>query len=123
MDVSAGVEIAGDGHFARGTNLYQILQNPVDGVFVENADVAKALDVKFQSFQLQAFFIRQVVDFDYGKIGLAGAGANAGELRAGDGNDVVPPGVLVFERLQDFRLYRHGGYIKNGAGDGKRDLD
>lgn len=120
MDVAAGVEVTDDGHFARGRNLNQILQNPVDGIFVENPHVPVALDVKLERFQLDALLIRDVVDFDDGKIRQAGTGADAGELRTGDGNRVVPPGILVLKRLQNFRLNRHTIYIRKAVLDGKR---
>ena len=120
MDIPTGVEIPHYGHFAGGANLDQILQNPVDGVFVEDAYIPKALDVKFQRLQFEALFIRHVVDFDDRKIRQAGTGADAGELRTGNGNDVFPPGVLIVKRLQNLRLNRHVFYIRNVILDGKR---
>lgn len=120
MNVAAGVEIAGDGHFARGTDLDQILQNFVDGVFVENPHIPIALNVKLKRFQLDALLIRDVVDFDDREIGQAGAGADAGELRAGNGDGIIPPGILILKRLQNFRLDWHKIYIRNAVWDGKR---
>ena len=81
MNSAADIEIADHGHFTRAARGNQIVENLVDDRFVESALIAKRPKIEFQRLQLDAEFVRHIVDFDRGEIGLAGARAHTGEFR------------------------------------------
>ena len=81
MNSATDIEIADHRHFTRATRGNQIVENLVDDRFVESALIAKRPKIEFQRLQLDAEFVRHIVDFDRGEIGLAGARAHTGEFR------------------------------------------
>ena len=82
MDAAAHIEVAYHRDFARPARADEIVENPIDHRLMKHAFIAIGPKVKFQSFEFDAMLIRHVVDFDRGKIGLAGLRANAGKFRA-----------------------------------------
>ena len=81
MNSAADIEIADHGHFTRAARGNQIVENLVDDRFVESALIAKRPKIELQRLQFDAEFVRHIVDFDRGEIGLAGARAHTGEFR------------------------------------------
>ena len=90
MNAAAHVEVADHGHLARPAGGCQIVENLVDHRFVERALVAIRPEVKFQGFELDAEFIRHIVDSDRGEVGLTGSRADAGEFGTLHVNFIIP---------------------------------
>jgi len=78
-----------------------VAQNSVDGVFIEDAQAAVGEEIHFQGFQLDAVFLRHVLDGDGAEVGETGLGADGGVLGKARSNNVA--GKLIgpgFERGQ-----------------------
>ena len=89
-DASAGGEGGGQGHMAGVSGFDEVVEDLVGQGFVEYALVAVALQVQLEGFEFQTFLVGAILDGDGSEIGLAGFGAEAGELRAVDFDLVVP---------------------------------
>ena len=72
--------------------------------------VAEGKQVQLEAFAFDHFLIRHVGDGDLGKIRLAGDGAQAGEFRAVEFDEIVVPGMLVLKGFQN------AGVIVGGIG-------
>ena len=71
------------------------MQNAVDGIFVEDAEISVRMEIHFQGLQLQTLLVRHVVQRDGAEIRQAGLWADCGIFRDLDGDFV--PLVLVLE--------------------------
>ena len=78
----------------------EIVDNPVADVFVEDARVAKGLQIDFQALQLNATVGRDVAKRERAEVWLAGFRTDRGELGADDLDEVVAAGKLVREGFQ-----------------------
>ena len=87
----------------------EVVENAVGDVLVENALVAKALQIHLQALQLDALLVGRVGERERAEIGLAGLGTNRRELGADDFDDVIAAGKLVVECFQD--VAGVGGHI------------
>jgi hypothetical protein len=67
---------------------------------MEVAVVAEAEEVEFETFTLHHALIGEIADAYLCKVGLAGDGAEACELRAVELHPVVVLGVFVLERFE-----------------------
>lgn len=83
----------------RGGN--QIIEDLVRHCFMESAFVAVGPDIKFQTFQLDALAISDVVKIQGCKIGLPRFRAQAGKLRDLHVNQKVTLRIRIGEGFQD----------------------
>jgi len=90
-DVNSGQRIAsGD----------EVFENDVDDVLVEDLHVAKRIDVKLQTLQLDTALVRHVGDADFTEVRQARLRADRRELRVADGDLVIAAGLGVGESLE-----------------------
>jgi hypothetical protein len=85
--------------------------------FVRNPFVPIAIDIKFDGFQFHHPLVRNVVNVDSGKVGIARKGTFTGKLRQFDANPIMPTGTGIRKRDQlpftdqaltiGFRSHRH----------------
>jgi hypothetical protein len=75
---AAGGKFAADHAPFRVNGGDEVTKNSVDGVFVEDAQAAVGEEIHFQGFQLDAIFLRHVLDGDSAEVGATGLGANGG---------------------------------------------
>jgi hypothetical protein len=81
----------------------------VGHVFVENALIAKALQVHLQAFQLDALPVGRVGERERAEIGLPRFRTDRRELGTDDLDDVVAAGKLIVERFQEVAGVGSGG--------------
>jgi hypothetical protein len=82
-----------------------IVQDSVDGIFVEDAKIPVGVDVHFERFQLKTFFIRHVVQRNGSKVRQVGFRTNRCVL--GDLNCNFISLVLIREGLDVRQRYRN----------------
>jgi copper oxidase (laccase) domain-containing protein len=80
VDAAAHVEVADHRHPARPAGCDEIVENFIDHRLMKRAFVAIGPEIELERFELDAEFIRHVVDSNRGEVGLAGFRADAGEL-------------------------------------------
>ena len=97
IDAAAHQKLGGQAHEARVRGLDQVVEDPVGDVLVEGAFLAEGPDVELQGLEFHAARIGHVVQLQGGEVRLAGLGAQAGELRHGDVDGVIPARVGIFE--------------------------
>jgi hypothetical protein len=95
-DASAGTEVScnfgpdGIGGFD------DVVENLVDDVFLEDAEIAVGEEVFLEGFELEALFAGHVADEEAAEVGKASLGADGGELGVVHedfvGAELVPPG-------------------------------
>ena len=100
-DAAAWCEEADDLDVLGLHQLDEILHDGVHAVLVEVAVVAEAEEVELQRLGLHHALAGEVVDADFGEVGLSGDGAEGGELRAVEAHPVVVVGVAVLEGFED----------------------
>lgn len=83
-------------------------------MFVKDTLVAEAPEVEFEGFGLDDFLVGDVTDGDFGKIRLAGGGAEAGEFVGAQCDDVISPFVSVGKCFQLL-----GGFVARLANVGQ----
>jgi hypothetical protein len=81
LKIASYIEIALDMAFERIASCHKILQNPVDGVLVEDLHVAERIDIELERFQLYAAAVGHVTNVDSGEIGEIGERADGREFR------------------------------------------
>lgn len=81
---------------------YEVVENAIGNVFVENALVAKLLQVKFEAFQFHAQLVGYIGKRQRAKVGLAGLGTHGREFRAIDFNLIVAIRKAILEDLEVF---------------------
>ena len=79
----------------------QVFHDDVDTIFVEIAVVAEREEVEFERLGLHHLLPRDVGDVDGGEVGLPRLGAERGELRTMESNQILVVRMFVYERLQD----------------------
>ena len=99
-DAAAGGEDAGDLDVLGVHEADEVLHDDVDAVLVEVAVVAEGEEVELERLALDHALVGEVGDADLGEVGLAGDGAQAGELGAVELHPVVVLGVFVLEGFQ-----------------------
>ena len=101
-DAAARGEEARDLDVLRVHQLDEVLHDGVHDVLVEIAVAAEAEQIELQALGLHHADVRHVADADFREVGLAGDGAQGGELRAVEAYPVVVVGMLVLEGFQHF---------------------
>src|SRR5438477_3700423 len=81
FDVAADVEVAFDFYAQRITGGDKIFEDQVDDMLVKDFYVAERINVELQTLQLDAAFIRNILEPDRGKIRKVRKRTDAGELR------------------------------------------
>ena len=82
----------------------EVLHDDVDAVLVEAAMIAEREQIELEALAFHHSFVRQIVDADLGKVGLARYGAKSGKLGAVEAHPIVVFGMFVFKRLQNFGI-------------------
>lgn len=90
-------EHGGEFHPFRLKYCHEIVQNPIRSVFVKNTFVAKALQIKFKTFQFDAELVGSIRKCQGAKIRLASFRANGCKLGTHNRNRIIPTCVLVFK--------------------------
>lgn len=80
----------------------EVLHDDVDAILMEVAMVAEGEEIELQTLGFHHTHIGDVADADLCKVGLAGDGAEAGELGTVETDPIVVVGVLVDKGLKDF---------------------
>src|SRR5262249_11160600 len=80
VDAAAHVPYTGQAHAARPGRGDQVVEDAVGHGLVEGALVAVAPDVELERLELDAGLVRHVLQVQGGEVGLAGHGADTGEL-------------------------------------------
>ena len=75
------------------TGFHEVLEDPVDGVFVKDAEVTIGVNVEFQRFEFDAGFEGHVVNGNGAEVRELGFGTNSGVFR--DFNRDFIPGKLI----------------------------
>ena len=99
-DAATGDEEAKDLDVAGLHELHQVVEDDVDAILVEVAVVAEGEEVELEALALHHLHIGDVENLYLGEVGLAGDGAQRGELGAVELHPVVALGVAVLEGLQ-----------------------
>ena len=111
-DAAAHVEFCGEAHEARLEGGDQVVQDAVGDSFVEMPLVAERPDIQLEAFQFDALLVRDVIQHQCGKVGLAGFGAQAGKFWDLHMDMVVPQRARVGEGFQGFGGLRgHVGMV------------
>ena len=79
---------------------HEVIQNSIGDVFVENAFVAKSLEVHFQALEFDAEFVWNVPKRELSEIGLARLGTDGGKFGAKMLDGVVTLRERVFKNFQ-----------------------
>lgn len=86
----------------------KVVQNSVGHIFVENAFIAKLLQVELEAFEFDALLIGGVIECQHAKIGLSRFGANGGEFGTNDFDLIVSFRKLIVKRFQNVaKVIRH----------------
>src|SRR5436853_7760827 len=93
----AGSKFSSDSGPYRAASFYNILEDPIDGVLVEDAEVAIGMDVHLQRFEFEAFLVRHVPYCNSSKIRKCSLGADGRVLRNFDGDLIAL--ILIGERF------------------------
>ena len=101
-DAAARGEEAGDLDVFRVHQLDEVLHDRIHDILVEITVAAEAEQIQLEALGFHHPDIGHVADADLGEIGLAGNGAQGGELRAVETHPVVVVRMLVLEGLQHF---------------------
>src|SRR5437867_7200004 len=80
FDVSAHIKVALNLYAQRIAGVHKIFENDIHYVLVKNLHVAERIDVKLQTLQFDAAFVRHVREANRGKVRKVRVGADAGEL-------------------------------------------
>jgi len=95
-DAAAGAEVADDFGPDGVAGFDYVVEDLVDDVFLEDAEVAVGEEVLLEGLELEAGLAGHVADGDAAKVGEAGLGADGGELGVVDedlvGFELVAPG-------------------------------
>jgi len=100
VDAATHKPFGGDAHETGLAGLGQVGQDVVGDFFVESAVIAVAPHIHLQAFELNALLVRDVVNREVRKVGLAGEGAKAGELWDLELDDVVALRCRVVKHVE-----------------------
>src|SRR5437762_1202886 len=103
LDAPAHVEVPGDLDPAGLGRRHEVVQDPIRHVLVEHALVPIRPDIELERLELDQVRVGHVADADRPEVGLAGPRAEAGELRHGHRDLVVPVRVRVRHDLEHLR--------------------
>jgi len=106
---TTSIESSFEFHPAWGECADQVVEDDVGDVFIKDAFVAIALQIEFQALEFDAFFGGDVGEGQGSEVGLAGLGADRGELGADDLDLVIPLRELVVEGLEQVLEVGHSG--------------
>ena len=101
-DAAAGGEETGDLDVFGLHEAHEVFHDDIDAVFMEVAVVAEGEEVEFQALAFDHALAGNVGDANLGKVGLAGDGAEGGELRTVETHPIVVVGMLVDEGFEHF---------------------
>ena len=101
VEAAARGPFGGEGHGAGFKGLDEVVEDAVGDVFVKDAALAKGLEVELVGFEFDAEFVGDVGEADGAEVGLAGHGADGGELRGDVLDFVVALEVGVGERFEE----------------------
>ena len=95
-DASAGAEVAGDDGPDGVGGFDYVVEDLVDDVFLEDAEVAIGEEILLEGLEFEAGLAGHVADGETAEVGQAGLGADAGELGVVDedfvGFELIAPG-------------------------------
>ena len=100
VDAAADVEVGHHLDEVRLERRDEVVEDPVGHRLVKDALVPIGPQVEFEALQLNTAVFRYIPDPDGGEVGLAGHGADAGELRARQVHDVRTVGHGIVDGLQ-----------------------
>jgi hypothetical protein len=80
LDSSSRVELARDRRSHGPAGLDDVLEDPVDSIFIKDAQIPVSEDIVFQGFELKAGTLRHVLDRNYPEIRKACFGTDRGKL-------------------------------------------
>ena len=100
VNPAAHIPAGGDASETGGNGGDYFVEYVVGDFFVEGADIAEAPHEHLKRLQLDAGLIRDVLNGEVRKIGLAGERAVAGELGNLDVNQIVPAHMRVREAVE-----------------------
>ena len=80
----------------------QVFHDDVDTIFVEIAVVAEREEVEFERLRLYHLLPWNVGDIDCGEVGLPRLGAERGELRTMESNQILVVRMFVYKSFEDF---------------------
>lgn len=92
-ETAAGRKRAGHHGPFGPTGFHEVLQDPVDGVFVKDAEVPIGVNVEFQRFEFDARFEGHVMNGNGAEVRESGFGTDRGVFRNLD-RDLIP-GKLI----------------------------
>src|SRR5580693_4492597 len=95
----------------RAYSCNDIMENLVHGVFIEDPEIAIGEEVHLESLELDAVFVRQVLNGDGAVVWHAGFRANGTVLRKTRGDDVAPILVGPGVELRQFCFDASAGVI------------
>jgi hypothetical protein len=93
-------ELRGYDCFAWRACFYEIVQNAVGYCFVKGALIPIRSEIKLKGFAFRAEAVRNVIDIDPGKIGLAGDWTKRSEIVRFEMNTVIPTRRRIRESLE-----------------------
>jgi hypothetical protein len=100
-DAAAGAEVSYDHGPDWVTGFDDVVEDLVDDVFLEDAEVAVGEEVFLEGLEFQAALAGHIADSEAAEVGEAGLGADAGELGIVDedlvGLELVLPGLDGWE--------------------------
>src|SRR5215213_6286065 len=105
LDVAADVEVALDLDAQGVAGGDEVFEDNVDDVLVENLHLAERVDVELEALQLDAAFIRRVLDADDGEVREVRERADGRELGYLEINPNLAPDVLVGEGVERVKLH------------------
>ena len=106
VNPTANVKIPDDSHRSRMTGPDQVVEDPVDDVFVEGPFRAEGPKIKLKGFELDTQLVWDITDANGGKVGLSGARAHTSKLGTLHADFIIPTGTRVREGLQALTWHR-----------------
>jgi len=95
-DAAAGCEFSVNLHPSGADRRDEIVQNAVDDMLVEDADLAVLEQIQLEALELNDFFLGRIADDDAAEVGQPRHGTERGELRLRDGHfHLAPSGVVI----------------------------
>lgn len=90
INSSANVKLGGEADVTRVEGAYQVVEDLVGQVLVKTTLVAVTPEVKFPRFKFNAILIRNILQFQCGKVGLAGFWAQTSEFWRLNPDGIIP---------------------------------
>ena len=108
-NAATNVKFGGQAHETRLDGGDQIIQNSISNIFMEMSFITKGPDIELETFEFNAGRIRDVIEDQRSKIGLAGLGTQTGKLRDFHVYVVIALGIGVGEGFQKFAGHGFAG--------------